>query len=359
MTRGLSALSNVKRASCWGAGFVAMDIVELDGERFAGVGGSCGNVMAILAWLGWEVSPIARLGADVTGGFIREELRSLGVDTGYLTEEEHIRSPIVLQRFATTRHGRRTHRFSLTCPRCGRWLPRHRTITLTQSESLANSDETPDVFYFDRVSPAALVLAQAARTKGALVVFEPSSVDDESKFQRAIDSCHVLKYAADRLGHVPDLPLAALPELIVETQGESGLRYRWAGQWSQSDAFAVEEVVDAAGSGDWCTAVLIHEMGRTGAKSFLCSTRGEVAGVLELGQATAAINCGFCSARGAMQALTLHELNERLSTLGQDDCWPDRAGIQEGPDLSGPLLHYCEQCDEHVRGETWALSKSA
>lgn len=359
MTRGLSVLSTVKRASCWGAGFVAMDVVEVDGERFAGVGGSCGNVMAILAWLGWQARPIARLGTDVTGRFIREELRGLGVDTGYLTEETHIRSPIVLQRFAMTRDGRRTHRFSLTCPGCGRWLPRHRSITLAQSRSLACSDDTPDVFYFDRVSPASLVLAQAARSRNALVVFEPSSVGDESKFQKAVDSCDVLKYSTQRLGHIPDLPFAAFPKLIVETQGESGLRYRWARRWSHLDAFPVEDVVDAAGSGDWCTAVLIHELGRTGTRSFLGSTRGRIAHALKRGQAVAAVNCGFCSARGAMQALTLIELNERLSTLGRDIPWINRAGTCDDPELSGPLLHYCEQCDAHVRGGAWAIDESA
>lgn len=359
MNRRLSALPTVNRASCWGAGFVAMDIVDVDGERFASVGGSCGNVMAILAWLGWQARPIARLGADVTGGFIREELRGIGVDVGYLTEEAPIRSPIVLQRFAMGRDGRRTHRFSLTCPGCGRWLPRHRPITLAQSKTLAHGDEAPDVFYFDRVSPASLGLAKVARSRDALVVFEPSSIDDESKFQRAVDSCDVLKFSEQRLGHVPDLPFAAAPKLIVETQGESGLRYRWAGRWSHLEAFAVDDVVDAAGSGDWCTAVLIHELGRSGVRSFLKATRGKIAEAMERGQAVAAVNCGFVSARGAMQALTDIELNERLSKLGHHHSGTDRTEACSGPELSGPPLHYCEQCDTHVRGGAWAVSATA
>ena len=359
VTQRLKVLPTETRPSCWGAGFVAMDVVDVDGEKFASTGGSCGNVMAILAWLGWLARPIARLGTDVTGEFIREELRGLGVDTGYLTDEAHIRSPIVLQRFAMARDGRRTHRFSLTCPGCGRWLPRHRSITLALSKSLATGDETPDVFYFDRVSPASLALAQAAKGSGALVVFEPSSVDDEAKFQRAVDSCHVLKYSQERLGHVPDLPFAAFPELIVETQGQLGLRYRWKNRWSHLDAFAVEYVVDASGSGDWCTAILIHELGRSGANSLLSSTRSRIAEALESGQAAAAVNCGFCSARGAMQALSLSELNDRLATLGHNASRIEHSEICDTPNLSGPLLHYCEQCDAHVRAGAWALDKSA
>ena len=355
----LSTLSTAKRPSCWGVGFVAMDVVDMGGERFASVGGSCGNVMAILAWLGWKARPIARLGADATGSFIRKELRGLEVDIEYLTEEADIRSPVVLQRFTMAGDGRRTHRFSLTCPGCGRWLPRHRPITFSQAKPLTCSHERPNVFYFDRVSPATLGLAERARSRGALVVFEPSSIGDEPKFQRAVDSCDVLKYSEQRLGYVPDLPLAASPKLIVETRGESGLRYRWADQWSHIEAFAVEDVVDAAGSGDWCSAILIHELGRNGAKSFLNSTRRSIAKALERGQATAAVNCGFLSARGAMQALTVIELNERLLTLRHRYSSTNYSAICNGPELSGPFLHYCEQCDSHVRSGVWTGAASA
>ena len=166
MTRLMDLLSSGDGASCWGVGFVAMDVVDVEGGRFAAVGGSCGNVIAILAWLGWTARPIARLGSDVTGDFIREELRGLGVDVTSLSEEKGVRSPIVLQRFPMSRDGTRTHRFSLTCPGCGRWLPRHRSVTLAQSKSLACGGVAPDVFYFDRVSPASLRLAETARSRG-------------------------------------------------------------------------------------------------------------------------------------------------------------------------------------------------
>ena len=354
MSRVLEPLSGGDRASCWGAGFIAMDVVDIEGDTFAAVGGSCGNVMAILAWLGWKTKPIARLGDDATGRFIREELRRLGVDLAYVTEERRVRSPIVLQRFATARDGTRTHRFSLTCPGCGRWLPRHRRITLAQWRSLASVDEAPDVFYFDRVSPASLRLAEDSRRRGALVVFEPSSVEDGAKFQRAVDACHVLKYSHERLGHVPDLAYAAGPALVVETRGASGLRYRWSGEWSQLEAFAVDEVVDAAGSGDWCSAVFIHSLGRGGAECFTDWADEVVAGVLQECQAAAAVNCGFRGARGAMQALGLGELKGRLEALelGTPMVHADR---KEAPRVAGPSMHYCEQCDAEVVGLAWLM----
>ena len=353
MIREMDLLSSGEGASCWGIGFVAMDVVDVEGDRFAAVGGSCGNVMAILAWLGWTVKPIARLGSDIAGNFIREELRRLSVDLVSLTKERAIRSPIVLQRFGTTRDGMRTHRFSLTCPKCGRWLPRHRSVTLAQSMPLVNGGDSPNVFYFDRVSPASLRLAETAKSRGALVVFEPSSADAESKFQKAVDACHVLKYSMERMGHLPDLSYAMSPELIVETHGEQGLRYRWKGLWSQLDAVPVDNIVDAAGCGDWCTATLIHRMGRTGARTFKRSTNSEIEAALQDGQAAAAINCRFYGARGAMQALTLSELNERLSTLDQGTVIKSFSKCADGPMPFGSPMHYCDQCDILVREGSW------
>ena len=355
MIRQMDLLSRGDGASCWGVGFVAMDVVDAEGDRFAAVGGSCGNVMAILAWLGWTVRPIARLGDDRPGDFIRGELRRLGVDVASLTKEKNMRSPIVLQRFETARDGTRTHRFSLTCPGCGRWLPRHRSVTLAQSIPLASGGDAPNVFYFDRVSPASLRLAEEARKRGALVVFEPSSADAESKFQRAVDACHVLRYSQERLGHLPDLPYSTSPALIVETCGGAGLRYRWEGRWSQLDAFPVEHIVDAAGSGDWCTATLIHRMGRGGADPFAGSTSSEIKGALQDGQAAAAVNCGYRGARGAMHALTLDDLNERLSTLGQDTPKKGSSKCADGPKLSGFPLRYCDQCDTQVPEASWTV----
>ena len=95
----------------------------------------------------------------------------------------------------------------------------------------------------------------------------------------------------------------------------------------------MEDIVDAAGSGDWCTATLIHRMGRTGAEPFTRSTGSAIEAALQDGQAAAAVNCGFRGARGAMQALTLGELNERLSTLGQDTPRKSSSKCADGPKL--------------------------
>jgi sugar/nucleoside kinase (ribokinase family) len=301
--------------ACIGAGFIAADIVEGRREEFVAVGGSCGNVMAILAWLGWKSFPVARLGKDWAGRVVRKEFNVIGLEDAFLSDENAIQTPIVIQRFVEDKQGRRVHRFSLACPECGGWLPRFRASTLKQAAEVTESSIVPKAFYMDRLSPASLRLASWAREKGALVVFEPSSVSDERQFQKAVDLCHILKFSHDRLGHMRDLQEAQQPLIIIETMAEEGLRVRWRGHWSSLPAFTLPMFVDGAGAGDWTTAGLIHLLGPSGESIFDTLQKPRLFAALRLGQGLSAIACGYEGARGVMTAMTRDQLAKRLLTL--------------------------------------------
>jgi sugar/nucleoside kinase (ribokinase family) len=300
---------------CVGIGFVAADIVEGSAEEFVAAGGSCGNVLAILAWLGWKSVPVGRMGQDWASKVIRKDFAALGVEETFLSTERGIQTPIVIQRFVQEKSGRRVHRFSLACPECGGWLPRYRASTLGQAAEVVNSKIVPKVLYMDRISPAAVHLATWAKEQGALVVFEPSSIADERQFQRAVDLCHLLKFSHDRLGHVRDLRETQGPKIIVETCAEKGLRFRWRGHWTELSAFQTPRFLDGAGAGDWCTAGLIHRLGSGGAKTLETLQKPRLLAALRFGQALAAVNCGYEGARGAMMAMSRLQLAKRLMTL--------------------------------------------
>lgn len=333
----------VNEPFCVGTGFVAMDIVEGGAGRFAALGGSCGNVMALLAYMGWHAAPLARLGQDKSGAFIRQEFDEIGVDTRFLVEVSGVQTPIIIQRFVEGQDGQRTHRFSLTCPDCGTWLPRYRATTVNHASEVIEAGEAPKTFYFDRVSPAALKLAAWARENGALVVFEPSSIGDERHFQRAVDSAHILKYSHERLGHVPDLAKVTAPKIVIETHGADGLKVRWKSRWSKLPAFEAPKFVDAAGSGDWCSAGIIHTIGNEGIEIFKTLDKPRLDHALRFGQALAAVNCGFEGARGAMMAMDTKRLNSALGALVGGD-----TTLKENDDPTGPLPPpgLCYSCSE-------------
>ncbi len=157
---------------------------------------------------------MARLGADPAGDFVREDLEAFGVRWRHVSTSASVQTPVVLQRFIEDRHGHHHHRFSLVCPECGSWLPRFRSVVLSHATKVM-TETSPKFFYFDRISPALLRLAEWVRREGGLVFFEPSSIGDEALFRLAIDTCHVLKYSNERLGHFEDLADARQPALIV------------------------------------------------------------------------------------------------------------------------------------------------
>lgn len=327
---------------CVGTGFVALDIVESSIHPFAAAGGSCGNVMAILAWLGWDAKPVARIGSDWAGKLVTTDMDRSGADISSLFVEEHVKTPIVIERFVEHASGQRSHRFSLTCPGCGAWLPRYRALTISQINQFVAEAPRPKAFYFDRVSPASVKLARWANDQGAIVVFEPSAIGDERLFQRSVELCHILKFSHDRLGHIHDLAEAAAPRIVIETKGEDGLRVRWRSRWSEFPAFDVSKLRDAAGSGDWCSAGLIHMLAKNGAKALDELRKPNLDSALRFGQALAAVNCNFEGARGGMLALSQKQMSHMLVRLKENSKkttfdYPDSGsgGLKVPVDLCG------------------------
>lgn len=224
------------------------------------------------------------------------------------------------------------------------------------------AETPPKCFYFDRISPALLRLAEWVRREGGLVFFEPSSIGDEALFRRAIDTCHVLKYSDQRLGHVEDLADARQPALIVRTRGAEGLESRWRGRWSQQCAFKAPEVIDAAGSGDWCSAGLIHVIGQAGAVMLPNLQKVEIERGLRLGQGLAALNCAHEGARGLMYAApNVEAVNLLLRGIkgGFSSANPDA----QDPEMSRAQPNLCQLCSGRgIKGKvarSRKLAKSA
>ncbi len=147
------------------AGFCALDIVfGLDdpAPKFY-AGGTCGNVVAGLAFLGWDATPVARLGHDVAGEFVRQDLDRWGVDTSLLGLGPSGGTPIVLEKIQLSKNGVPKHRFLWNCPDCGSYFPPFRPVLRAQVEDLKKKLEPPEIFYADRVSRSTVELAKHFR----------------------------------------------------------------------------------------------------------------------------------------------------------------------------------------------------
>ena len=339
--------------TCIGAGLLTLDLVfneESPGRYQVGAGGSCGNVLTILAYLGWESSPVARIGRDEGGEIVLKDLAGFGVDTGFVVQEDSTSTPAILQSIRKSPNGSRTHSYSLHCPQCGSFLLRYRAIPGAMAGTVVEQMPDAAVFYFDRVSRGTLNLANHYREHGAFIVFEPSSVTDEKLFSEAATVAHLLKYSVERLPDIAHLVGGLDVPLEVQTLGPEGLRYRWKKSdsdgrlWSFMPAYPVIDMVDEAGSGDWCTAGLINTLGQDGATSFWKAQPQELEQALRLGQAMAAVNCNFPTARGAMYSLLPSEINSMATELMEGKPNTNGTGWVSNNTLHHLVNMVCNRC---------------
>ena len=310
--------------SCIGSGLVTLDIIvdaEFPDQYMVRSGGSCGNVMTILAYLGWRAYPITRLGKDHAARLVLDDFAHFGVDTTFIIHEETVNTPSIIEDVRNSRNGSRTHSYSLHCPHCGTNLLRYKAISQELTNRVVDEVEQAQVFYFDRISKGILRLAKHYRNRGALIVFEPSAIKDEKLFRLAAQTTHILKYSRERLSNIASVLGNYAVPLEIQTLGPSGLRYRRRQRkeqktpWQHMPAYPVSSIIDEAGAGDWCTSGIIHSLGRYGASSFWRTRSKGIGAALELGQALAAVNCQFKSARGAMYSLSLQDLNSIVLKL--------------------------------------------
>ena len=308
---------------CMGTGLIALDVVvnsESNSEPQLWAGGSCGNVLTILSYLGWESYPVARLGRDAAAKTVTADLRAQNLRMNYVHQSRGVQTPIILERILTFPNGGRTHRFYWKCPKCGSWLPGYRPMLLRDANGLADALAKVRCFFFDRLSPAALHLAKTASDSGAMVVFEPPSVKDDPQFEKAMGICDILKYSNERARHQNRAAYESSAWLVVETLGADGLRYRMRrngkiSDWKMLPAFRISKLVDAAGAGDWCTSGMVHTLLQDRPAAFRDASETKIVEAMRYGQALGALNCGFEGARGVMYQLSRQKFDEEVTAI--------------------------------------------
>src|SRR5947209_2629974 len=184
--------SNVSpnKPSVVGTGLIALDVIidaDAPGLSKRWAGGTCGNVLIILSYLGWDSYPVSRLNGETASRRVLRDLKKWGVCLDFAKSEPRLDTPIIIHKISRNGAGEAVHKFSLRCPHCGSWLPTYRAATSSTAQSVAAKLGDPAVFFLDRVSRGTLILAKASADKGALVVFEPSGVEDPRLFREALE----------------------------------------------------------------------------------------------------------------------------------------------------------------------------
>lgn len=315
---------STEKPSIFGTGLIALDLViGLDSEApvHSWTGGTCGNILSIMSYLGWDAYPIARMNGDPASERVRVDLARWDVHLDFTDCAPTGHTPIIIQQIKRARDGSPTHRFLWTCPHCGERLPSYRPVTQNAIESILPALANSSVFFLDRVSRAAISLATEAARSGALVVFEPSGKSDEKLFEEALHIAHIVKYSDQRLSDAGGAMTGDRATLLeIQTLGSQGLRYRHRltgrpSDWLSLPVVPAPRLVDTCGSGDWCTAGLLTSVASQGANGFVGMTEQDLESALRYGQALAAWNCGFEGARGGMYALDRNEFSRQIDAI--------------------------------------------
>ena len=301
--------------TCLGTGLVVLDVIYPlhAAAPHCCAGGSCCNVLTILAWLGWRSCPVARLGDDPDAGVIMRDMSRLGVDLSHVARDPLIATPRIIQR--QQGGSDRRHAFLFGCGH-GRRLPRWRPPGKADRLAAAAGVPAPYAFYFDRATRGALDMAGRCRRAGSLVVFEPPKWSERPAFRQCMRLADVVKGCGNGRGarFAPWTDAPAGGQLRIATASEEGLEYeaRLGGRAFGGRLSAVRAggpVVDAAGAGDWLTAGFLHALpvraadsAGGGRRGLARASKASLERALRFGQSLAAINCLYSGARGSMYA---------------------------------------------------------
>ncbi len=328
----------------FGTGLIALDLVvgiQANAPIKAWAGGTCGNVLSILAYLGWDAFPIARMNGDPASERVRQDMARWGVRLDFASCGPTTHTPIIIQEIRQGRDGKPKHRFTWSCLQCGQWLPGFKAVTTDAVAPVTPALVGASAFFLDRVSRASLVLAAEAAAQGAVVIFEPSGKATPKLMAEALALAHIVKYSDDRLNGLDGVMSAESATLVeVQTLGDKGLRYRHRfgrspSAWTELQAINAPRLADTCGSGDWCTAGLVAKAASGGRAALEAGGAKKLEAALRYGQALAAWNCGFEGARGGMYAMELADFSTAITNLleGRVSDLNDSPFVSEPDDL--------------------------
>lgn len=286
-----------------GAGLVSLDILMRGYEETVSykVGGTCGNVLMILAYMGWESYPVARLNGSEQSRMMLDDMRSHGVHTDFVSTLDDGATPIIIQHNIIDKDGNPTHRFTFQGNRGSLHLDYKPVMKKTVMKVLENLQFLPSVFFFDRVNAATLTMAEYFKNRGSLVFFEPSAKAKPADFNKAVSYSDIIKFADQR---IPDVGFTETynDKLFIQTLGSKGLRFNlFCRGWKTLQPVPNNNIVDTSGAGDWTSATFLNEMSKAGIATVDKLTEDNVKQFLSKAQEKASQSCSYEGARGMMQ----------------------------------------------------------
>lgn len=227
------------------------------------VGGTCGNVMSILAWLGWDAKPLACLDDSPEGMKITEGLKRYGCDCRHVTNTPNGGTTLLRCTHKKDQDGKHVMSVRAGSPGGSRFPKRRFLRARDEAPAFLEAlDEAPAVFFFDDPAAGNRLIAKGLKERGALIYFEPSKIATNADLE-AVSISDIIKFSDENI-HDVSFADAYNDKLFIQTMGADGVRFKLQDQpWMTLNGIHAKSVVDTEGAGDWFTAALINELAET------------------------------------------------------------------------------------------------
>lgn len=230
------------------------------------VGGTCGNIMCMLARLGWNAYPQVKLIDTAEGHKLADSLASYGCETKYVYFAEKGGFSGIT---CTHRRNNKTGEHELGLRSFGPNGSQFRKIAELRARDevpdfLNTLSEAPDVYFFDHNEAGPRKIAEELRRHGSLIYYECENNRDWNKFIKSVQVADIVKFSDE---NVPDISFSNeyKNKLFIQTQGAKGLQFKLRdGEWIHVNPIQVSDVIDWEGCGDTITAVFLYELGKLG-----------------------------------------------------------------------------------------------
>jgi len=282
------------------------------------VGGTCGNVMCILSWLGWKAMPEVSLDDSPVGLKIASDLARYGCDLRHVTNTPGGGATVLRCTHKRDAEGNHTIAFRATGPGGSRFPRRHFLRSRDEAPAfLDRLEEVPGVYFFDDPAAGHRLIARTLRERGTLVYFEPSGIESKADLE-AVAASDIVKFSGT---HVTDLTFTdRFPDkLFIRTLGEDGLQFRLhGGPWIHVDPVPVPDVVDWEGAGDWTSAAFLTQLAAADVP-FGELTGSTVRECLTAAQTVASQSVCFLSSKGLIHDADKTPSGDALGILSTKD----------------------------------------
>lgn len=254
-----------KKMRIVGTGLICLDIIHKNEDIILMNGGTCANVLTVLAQLGEEATVlIPRYNTDDQKEFFYKTLEELGVNCVY-----YCKTKKNIPRIIEVYDERKKHLFYTKCWKCERDLLENRFITQKEAELLMPQIMDNDVFFTDRISSGIKYIAREYMSMNRKVIYEPNSARNLKAVIEMSKLANVVKFSTDRIsletaGIILEQCAEGALELVIATRGERGMSFCYRidekhfSEWMEGPSIEFVHIKDTSGAGDWLTAGFLH-----------------------------------------------------------------------------------------------------